>query len=328
MPLYELKIRVFPEIHSIEGRAKITIPKGVQAHIQTKGLSIRTFRINGQEYIPHEIFQDDVNADSSDTNALQEAAVTFNGDTYYIGKDPPRVIEIYYDAIFEPNHQKENTEHNETTTNNIVDESEVLLLSSYYPVLEGFSIFKLTIEIPSDFEAISEADSVTVMTDKDNKIFQFDFSHPLSGITLAAGKYWVMEEQFHGIKIKTYLFSENGKLATSYIEHTKLFIELYESMLGKYPYRTFSIVENNFQIGYSLPTYTLLGSRVIRLPFIVKTSLGHEILHQWFGNYVFMDYKGGNWSEGLTTYLSDHWYEHINGKGSKYRKKGEYRYFS
>jgi len=70
-----------------------------------------------------------------------------------------------------------------------------------------------------------------------------------------------------------------------------------------------------------MPTFTLLGQEVIRLPFIVETSLGHEILHQWFGNLVYVDYDKGNWSEGLTTYLADHLYEKLKGKGSQYRKQ-------
>ena len=58
-----------------------------------------------------------------------------------------------------------------------------------------------------------------------------------------------------------------------------------------------------------MPSFTLLGSQVIRLPFIVHTSYGHEILHNWWGNGVFVDYRQGNWCEGLTTYLADHFYK-------------------
>ncbi len=63
-----------------------------------------------------------------------------------------------------------------------------------------------------------------------------------------------------------------------------------------------------------MPTYTLLGQDIVRLPFIVETSLGHEILHQWFGNLVYIDYEKGNWAEGLTTYLADHLYEEQKGR--------------
>jgi uncharacterized iron-regulated protein len=70
-----------------------------------------------------------------------------------------------------------------------------------------------------------------------------------------------------------------------------------------------------------MPTFTLLGRTVVRLPFIPETSLGHEILHQWFGNYVYGDYKNGNWLEGITSYLSDHLYEDQKGTGWQHRKK-------
>ena len=69
-----------------------------------------------------------------------------------------------------------------------------------------------------------------------------------------------------------------------------------------------------------MPTYTLLGQGVLRLPFIPETSLGHEILHQWFGNSVYIDFQKGNWAEGLTTFLADLFYQEEKGRGSEYRK--------
>ena len=70
-----------------------------------------------------------------------------------------------------------------------------------------------------------------------------------------------------------------------------------------------------------MPTFTLLGRNVVKLPFIVRTSLGHEILHQWFGNSVYIDSNKGNWAEGLTTYLADHFYADQSGEGVDYRKQ-------
>ncbi len=40
-------------------------------------------------------------------------------------------------------------------------------------------------------------------------------------------------------------------------------------------------------------SYTLLGRTVIKMPFIVYTSLGHEIAHNWWSNSVFVDQKKG-----------------------------------
>jgi len=96
---------------------------------------------------------------------------------------------------------------------------------------------------------------------------------------------------------------------------------MYEDLIGPFPFKRFAVVENILPTGYSMPTFTLLGRDVVKLPFIVETSLGHEILHQWFGNAVSIDHKSGNWAEGLTTYLSDHLYEEMKGKGWEYRKQ-------
>jgi hypothetical protein len=57
-----------------------------------------------------------------------------------------------------------------------------------------------------------------------------------------------------------------------------------------------------------MPTFTLLGEQVIRFPFIINSSYPHEILHNWWGNSVFVDYATGNWCEGLVTYLADYLY--------------------
>ena len=45
---------------------------------------------------------------------------------------------------------------------------------------------------------------------------------------------------------------------------------------------------------------------MLRLPFIRATSLGHEVLHNWWGNGVYPEWSQGNWSEGLTTFMADY----------------------
>ena len=71
-----------------------------------------------------------------------------------------------------------------------------------------------------------------------------------------------------------------------------------------------------------------MGSRVIRFPFILHTSYPHEILHNWWGNGVYVNRQGGNWSEGLTAYLSDHLFPDLNGKGDRYRFQELMKYAS
>jgi hypothetical protein len=86
------------------------------------------------------------------------------------------------------------------------------------------------------------------------------------------------------------------------------------------------LVENFRETGYGFPSFTLLGSRVIRLPFIIHTSYPHEILHNWWGNGVYVDYASGNWSEGLTAYLADYLIREERGQGVEYRRSALQKY--
>jgi hypothetical protein len=72
-----------------------------------------------------------------------------------------------------------------------------------------------------------------------------------------------------------------------------------------------------------MPSFTLLGAGVMRLPFILRTSLPHEVLHDWWGNGVYVDYDQGNWCEGLTAYMADHALAGEDAKGGdvEYRRQ-------
>jgi uncharacterized iron-regulated protein len=203
-----------------------------------------------------------------------------------------------------------------------VDQDNVFLTGNWYPQPDGLAEYALSVTLPSGFIATSEAESVEIQETEAASIFTFQFNHPLDSLNLAASKNYVLKtDTYNNISIEAYFFKEDAHLADTYIEYTKKYLAMYEAMLTPYPYQRFAIVENIFPTGLGMPTYTLLGRAVVRLPFIVKTSLGHEILHEWFGNSVFVDYEKGNWAEGITNYLADQHYAALSGKGAAYRKQ-------
>ena len=83
------------------------------------------------------------------------------------------------------------------------------------------------------------------------------------------------------------------------------------------PYSKFALVENFWETGYGMPSFTLLGEQIIRFPFILTSSYPHELLHNWWGNGVFVASTGGNWCEGLTAYLADHLFAEQRGQGAR-----------
>ena len=94
------------------------------------------------------------------------------------------------------------------------------------------------------------------------------------------------EETFGRVTAATYFLPQSDDLSRPYLAATGRYLRLYEGLFGPYPFDKFAVVENFFPTGYGFPSYTLLGSRVLRLPFIIDTSLGHEIAHCWWGNSV------------------------------------------
>jgi aminopeptidase N len=138
--------------------------------------------------------------------------------------------------------------------------------------------------------------------------------YPAGSVHLVGSKYKVKETKYRDITVYTYFFPESQDLAESYLNACKRYLAMYEAMIGPYPFSKFAVVENFFPTGYGMPSFTLLGSQVIRLPFIIYTSLGHEVAHNWWGNSVYIDYDSGNWCEGLTTYFADHHYKEMKNK--------------
>ncbi len=78
-------------------------------------------------------------------------------------------------------------------------------------------------------------------------------------------------------------------LADGYLDDTRRYLELYGEEIGAYPFTEFSVVASPLPTGFGMPTLTYIGAEVLKLPFIRATSLGHEVLHNWWGNGVYVD---------------------------------------
>ena len=111
-----------------------------------------------------------------------------------------------------------------------------------------------------------------------------------------------------------------------YISTTGQYVEMFNRLIGPYPYEKFALVENFWETGYGMPSFTLIGSKIIRFPFILHSSYPHEIPHNWWGNGVYVAYEEGNWCEGLTAYLADHLIKEQRGQGRNYRRTMLQRY--
>ncbi len=292
-PLYTLEITFDVENKLLRGLARITFPEGLTTPVSLGNLSLISIEMNKKPIPlpPQEKIQ------------AQGALV------------------ISYEARFKQTKMEDPHYNPGVITENVINKQGICLTEIWHPMLEIPAEYHLRALVPENFTALSEADRTTETKVRAGIEYTFDFPYLRNNITFIASKYEVSKEIFNNIEVFAYFFPEDISLAKTYIDHSKKYLAMYQKMFGPYPYKRFSVVENFLPTGYSLPTFTLLGQTVVRLPFIATTSLGHEILHQWFGNYVYTDYENGNWNEGLTSYLSDHLYDEKKGDGRKHRKK-------
>ena len=96
-----------------------------------------------------------------------------------------------------------------------------------------------------------------------------------------------------GVDLYTYFYPDNASLAARYLDAAARYLTFYSDLFGPYPFEKFAVVENFFPTGYGFPSFTLLGSSIIRLPFIIDTSFPHEIAHSWWGNAIQVDAERG-----------------------------------
>ncbi|MFQ5442805.1 MAG: M1 family metallopeptidase [Thermodesulfobacteriota bacterium] len=194
-------------------------------------------------------------------------------------------------------------------------EGMILPSNSYwYPQEEdGLSQYSLLVNMPRGYITVSEGDWKLHKHSSDRGFDTWRTSKPVDGINLVSARFKVKKEFYNGIKIYTFFLKHDTKLSRLYLDKTKEYLKLYSELFGPYPFKKFAVVESFLPTGYGMPSFTLLGSKVLRLPFIPDTSLGHEIAHSWWGNSVYIDLSFGNWAEALTTYTADYLFERKKG---------------
>jgi aminopeptidase N len=193
--------------------------------------------------------------------------------------------------------------------------------SYWYPQFDGGALhFSLEVSSPEGWRAVSQGRRVA-RTEREGRVIDtWRTDEPQEEIYLVAAPFVEYRQAAGAAEAMVFLREPDRPLAQRYLDATGQYLTLYRALIGPYPYRKFALVENFWETGYGMPSFTLLGSRVIRLPFILHSSYPHEILHNWWGNGVYVDYATGNWSEGLTSYLADHLIKEQRGQGAEYRR--------
>lgn len=282
--------------HTVTGTAKITLPPNQAVNIFLNSLTLTGTLLQ--------------KADNSEHTLLSQ------NSTLHIQEDGDwRTIFISF------------TRQIQSENRNFLEPTGISLSSNWYPQPDRPMIYTVKARLPKDFLAVTESDYFPLRSLKDQVIAHY--SKPLSAVHFAAGPYSLKKLAARdNLFVYTLFFKHHKGLADAYLQKAAEFINKYEALLGPFPYNHYVITANRLPTGLGMPTFTLLGDRLLPLPFIKELSLGHEIVHSWFGNSVEVNYSEGNWCEGLTSFLADHSFREEKGQGSENRKESISRYLS
>ncbi len=183
--------------------------------------------------------------------------------------------------------------------------------------------FSVDVNMPQGWQVISQGNGVSC---DDKGMAHWNSGGLMEQVYLVGGPLRRYVDAAGATETLVLLHEQDDALARKYLDATAQYLEMYRTLIGPYPYEKFALVENFWETGYGMPSFTLLGPRVIRFPFILHSSYPHEILHNWWGNSVFVDYTKGNWCEGMTAYLADHLIQEQRGVGADYRRNALQKY--
>jgi aminopeptidase N len=324
---HELDVRVDPATSRVDVTDTISIPvtmqledlafslhEGLSPQSVTEGTSIEEAGGTGsaadkgmdQEDYSSEIRQAQYRIVAAEGFDGRQVTIRYGGTIHH----PIRQIEQEYARGF-------------SQSPGLVDEQGVYLAGATHWIPsfgEEYVTYTMTVRTPAGWKTVSQGKRSSSSDDDDGHVDTWIVDTPTEEVFVIAAEFVEYEYAVGNILAMAFLRDQDDGLANKYLETTAQYMEMYQDLLGPYPYSKFALVENFWETGYGMPSFTLLGPQVIRFPFILHSSYPHELLHNWWGNGVFVDFDTGNWCEGLTTYMADHLIAEQRGTGDDYRR--------
>ncbi len=327
---HRLSVSFDLEDHTIEGTARLTLPRRgvkVAGFLLNKDFSVGNAELGGAPVSLTSRPLDDPGSVSPDYGVFGDwdarGALLWTTETSSKSqgkelkrafKAKPLVLKVDFSGSLyvEPDNRRFSREKIAFEVNGTIGPEGIYLSPSayWYPTLpDVLSTYEITVRLPEGWNCVTDGMPGGAL-ERDGWVEVTHTSDVVTGaLSLSAGPFVVEKVDHNGVAVMTYFLPEQAGLSEGYLESCIKYIDKYSDLIAPYPFPKFAVVDNFLPSGYGMPGWTLLGSEVLRLPFIKRTSLGHEITHNWMGNSLLVDYRQGNWCEGLTVYLADYRYK-------------------
>ena len=322
---HDLDVSFVPATGFLRVTAKVALPEGTRPELLLNG----ALKVTKSSPALKEVPLGDVAAFFGNNAAAEEPSRRV-ALRRYRASGAPSTLTLTYEGVVrnELTAPKEEYQRGFRETPGTIGPEGVYLAGSTFWVPafgEALASFRMTAKVPDGWQLVSQGDGTARGADG---LARWDSKGPLDEAYLVGGPLVAYRDRAGDVETLAFLRTKDDALAAKYLAATAQYLEMYRGLIGPYPYGKFALVENFWETGYGMASFTLLGPQVIRFPFILASSYPHEILHNWWGNSVFVDYAKGNWCEGLTAYLADHLIQEQRGKGEEYRRGTLQKYLS
>ncbi len=298
-----------------DGRAVFVLHAGLGPRVLTPGWSIRPVALEKARGF------EGINASTENAGPVPLEAFELRRS-----RDAAETVDLAYGGLIDHPLRTSGQEYQRafSATPGIIGLDGVFLsgTSAWVPAFgDGLVTFELTVEdLTPPWDVVSQGARTLHETHEGSRKVTWSCLDPQEEVYLVAGPWYETDDTAGKVALYAFLREDDPALARKYLDATKRYLAMYESILPPYPYPSFALVENFWETGYGMPGFTLLGPKIIRFPWILRSSYPHELLHNWWGNSAYVDFSHGNWCEGLTAYMADHMLAEQRGKGAEYRR--------
>lgn len=171
---------------------------------------------------------------------------------------------------------------------------------------DGVQTHDITVTVPATQHIAVTGEILQDTLTGDTRQVQFRFEGPSTSLGIFAGTYDLQTRAHSDLTLRTYFQPEQADLSDGFLTASGTYIDRFADQIGPYPYTDFSVVSAPIPVGLGFAGLTYVGQEILPHSYMTGRSLAHEILHNWWGNKVLVNYGAGNWAEGLTTFMADY----------------------